>query len=1285
MIIDTLTWFYILLGLGAIVILYMLKRIAKVRVWIKASPKNGAPLVELGYLEMSYDGTAGEVHLPGGGAKAALGRVIADSQSNKSIGLVEIITTDIDDETEKPNYRQCGYISFDTTMTVDEFGYIYKHVKGQRKKELIGYCARPSDPDTPTIYGERSWKTLWLVCTLHAYWGKPQKKEDKDEDKKEKKEEKGKKEQKKVEKLMGIAGDAGTEVPADISESTEEAEVPETNEIPEVENSPEAEDVPEVENSSETEDVPDVENIPEAEDEPEVENSPETEDLSEGTDVQDTEDMSKETTAPEAEDVPEVTKVPLVDKFSEEEKKELDAIKAQSAALLKKLVANMVHVDGGQFVMGADQATDAQETEDSKGTVELNESPKHHVTVSDYFINKFPVTQAEWKAVMGHNPSECQDSENYPIAPVTWKECQTFLDRLSYLVGTTFSLPTEAQWEYAARGGNKSNGYIFSGSNDFAEVGHKDYRHEVGTKKPNELGLYDMSGLVREWCSDLWGHYSADDQTDPTGPAEDSPLIVKDTEGNFMRAVRSPAGNETVTNRKGENPELIKDFKSYGLRVVCQSIPEEYKEKEKSAEQGAPAPEETTTKAITSKAKERKPAAICSFYGFHSSKRDYLPAEARACAYALLSHSFQRRKYSEYYKDKPYGWKDTALLTTLIYSFIFLILYVVNTGVLQMPLLGNDLLAVVILIAAYYLLWALVRLIKIDCIENSNSFQPKLDLLNKNVGLNFMNWAIVILSIIALYFTYEYYDYDLLPLIWAIGYGVFVNMSLKGANRPWRISFSYNETEGDDEEEEEEEVKNPPGDISRTYEWDLDSSYSSTQLHGNLILYFTASEMDDVRHCNPFFAQRKDKSDKEYILDMFHFLKEHRPFLARVKYVAHYINDTINKQNLTPLDKIQFTLDFIQEPNIQFANNKDCKVVNYYENYIRYPDETLYDKEGDSNSKSLLAAMLFHVMGFNVLYLASRRHQHSAIGIEVNPRDLAEGWYGSSKKVKDMTIQVDGKHYIYCETTGDRFSIGSTIEGMKLEDFEEKVILPLLDDADETGSDDDVIESRIYNWKLDSELGHELHGNITIDFSPKEIEELRDLNPFRTYGKDSNTYQTNISSIFDYLAKDPDRTEKVRTIANYIRNEIRKAGFPELDLVQFALDFAQAPNITYRVDEDSVGIDFAKEYMRFPDEVLYDKEGDCDCKSSLTAALFHELGYNVLFMLSQKLGHAAIGVECKDEWLQAIPADNPELIVREYNGKRYLYCETTGDGFKVGHIKENESIQDFETIVEIPV
>ena len=147
---------------------------------------------------------------------------------------------------------------------------------------------------------------------------------------------------------------------------------------------------------------------------------------------------------------------------------------------------------------------------------------------------------------------------------------------------------------------------------------------------------------------------------------------------------------------------------------------------------------------------------------------------------------------------------------------------------------------------------------------------------------------------------------------------------------------------------------------------------------------------------------------------------------------------------------------------------------------------------------------------------------------------------------------------------------------------------------------------------------------------------------------------------------------------------MKAAGYPELDVLQFALDFAQEPNIKYMVDEQSLPIEFAKEYMRFPEEVLYDREGDCDCKSSLTAALFLNLGYKVIFMISEKLKHAAIGVECKDtDWLAQIHAPNIDAVTLNHNGTLYLYCETTGDGYHVGQIKEGESMHDFETILEL--
>ena len=610
-----------------------------------------------------------------------------------------------------------------------------------------------------------------------------------------------------------------------------------------------------------------------------------------------------------------------------------------------------------------------------------------------------------------------------------------------------------------------------------------------------------------------------------------------------------------------------------------------------------------------------------------------------------------------------------------------------------MPLLGKSWQSAAVFVGYYLVLWAIVRYIKIDAIENANSFQPILDLFNKNLGLKWVNLSILVLCVIAAAFTLFYYDYDFLPLLIVIAIGVTINMSLRAANKRWKVQASFLEdsTDTDDEEENDAEPQNPQGDITRSYEWKLDETYDANRsVAGSLTLYFKAADIRDVRHLNPFFDQRKDKSDKENILYMFHFLKKYKKtFLARTNYVAYTINKIAEKNDFSPMDKLQFTLDFVQEPNIAFVRAAEDKIINFYDDYIRYPDETLYDKCGDSNSKALLAAMLFHIMGHNVLYLISRKHKHAAVAVEVRLSELKEGWYGDAEKIKDFTIKYEDKYYIYCETTGDNFALGAQVSGISLDEFDEKIYLPLREDDDECDNEgddnnEDVVESRIYMWDLDSYFGNQLKGNLPIELSTAMIEELRSRNPFNTYGQDGNSYTQNVQAMFQYLKDNPDKMSGVRQVADYIRQTVKGAGYPDLDMLQFALDFAQEPNIKYMIDEQSAPIEFAKEYMRFPEEVLFDKEGDCDCKSSLTAALFLNLRYKVLFMISEKLKHAAIGVECKDSaWLSQIKATNVDDAVLDHNGTLYLYCETTGDGYHVGQIKENESMKDFETILEL--
>jgi len=164
---------------------------------------------------------------------------------------------------------------------------------------------------------------------------------------------------------------------------------------------------------------------------------------------------------------------------------------------------DMVHVPGGQFTMGSPSS-------DSSG--DANERPAHSVTLSDYYIGKYEVTQKLWDAVMGSNPSKTKGND-YPVNNVSWQDCQLFLQRLKQLTGRNFSLPTEEQWEYAAKydpktktttkysGGDSAGSYAWYSANSDGKL------HYVGSKSPNARGIYDMSGNVIEWCSDIYTSY----------------------------------------------------------------------------------------------------------------------------------------------------------------------------------------------------------------------------------------------------------------------------------------------------------------------------------------------------------------------------------------------------------------------------------------------------------------------------------------------------------------------------------------------------------------------------------------------------------------------------------------------------------------------------------------------------------------------------------------------------------------------------------------------------------
>lgn len=207
----------------------------------------------------------------------------------------------------------------------------------------------------------------------------------------------------------------------------------------------------------------------------------------------------------------------------------------------------MIAIKGGTFSMGSVKGAFGAEDD---------EYPQHKVTVSDFYLAETEVTQELWTAVMGNNPSGYTDDAQLPVESVTWDDCQRFLTELNKLTDGAFRLPTEAEWEYAARGGNCSKGFLYSGSDTLANVGwYKDNAnerpHKVKQLAPNELGLYDMSGNIWEWCNDWEGQYPSEEVVNPQGPQEGRARIVRGGSWLVDAAICRPADRSSGAPRGG--------------------------------------------------------------------------------------------------------------------------------------------------------------------------------------------------------------------------------------------------------------------------------------------------------------------------------------------------------------------------------------------------------------------------------------------------------------------------------------------------------------------------------------------------------------------------------------------------------------------------------------------------------------------------------------------------------------------------------------------------------------
>ncbi|MEM9935001.1 MAG: formylglycine-generating enzyme family protein [Bacteroidota bacterium] len=220
----------------------------------------------------------------------------------------------------------------------------------------------------------------------------------------------------------------------------------------------------------------------------------------------------------------------------------------------------MMYVEGDEFLMGSDS-----------GEALEREKPVHKVKVDSFYIGQHPVTQALWQHVMGTHPSFFQGSRR-PVEQVSWGDTQAFIQKLNQSIGRSFRLPTEAEWEYAARGGQLSKGFTYSGSDKLSEVGwYEENSHmeskPVGLKEANELGLYDMSGNIWEWCEGWYEkkYYQQcvekNMMLNPTGPKTGDFRVIRG--GSWYD---SPVSCR-VSNRGRYEPQIRYDL--VGFRLVC--------------------------------------------------------------------------------------------------------------------------------------------------------------------------------------------------------------------------------------------------------------------------------------------------------------------------------------------------------------------------------------------------------------------------------------------------------------------------------------------------------------------------------------------------------------------------------------------------------------------------------------------------------------------------------------------------------------------------------------------
>jgi hypothetical protein len=396
---------------------------------------------------------------------------------------------------------------------------------------------------------------------------------------------------------------------------------------------------------------------------------------------------------------------------------------------------------------------------------------------------------------------------------------------------------------------------------------------------------------------------------------------------------------------------------------------------------------------------------------------------SRAAATLLLYEEDLRPEY-ETASFPPNVWANTAFVSSLVFASLYILFCVILDFWTVFPFLGKTWSFIVAMYLFFILTWAVIRQIKIELLLIDEPVTDYLELINRNTGHSNTNKFLVFLLIAGLFISIFYSNImTYVPLFLALLTGMIVNMRYI-SNEPWTVIrkfFFFPPCKGINDNDDEDDTDST---IEKHYEWLLDSSIST--VNAKYTMSFNTKKIDELRTQNPFFYENMNarenwtSSVKELLLKTVENPKIYN--------LICYIMEVSERNTLSMYETCQFILDFVQKPNIDYEFDEMCDEIGNYEDYARFPIETLYDKRGDCDCKAVLAAALFGAAGIPTLFILS--HNHAAIAVHI-PREHME-FFSNNNAV----FTYKGKQYYYCETTGDFWVLGQIPDKHNINEFE---------------------------------------------------------------------------------------------------------------------------------------------------------------------------------------------------------------------------------------------------------